>query len=262
MLKKVFIQCMFGTPHPWIQPYLDHFGRLEESGWFMRIFTPNQLDAPPNVEVISMTVEEYDRLMGQKCGVFAGNYLKDGVPAKLVSDHYCAFGQIFQDYIKDFDFWGITNFDVVYGRLSKFVSDLELAGCDIWADEGSVAINGIFSLFRNDPRINRLYEHVDDWRHLFSVHEPCGFDEIRMTHAVRKLAAAGDIRFGHPDHFPLHSYDRLVQHQPMPNLYFESDGALIERYDDRVHFPNEKGCFGREIPLFHFSRTKKWPVAA
>lgn len=262
MLTKVFLQCMFGAPHSWIQPYLDHFARLEQFGWYMKIFTPNELKTPSNIEVVRMTVEEYDRLMGRQCGVVAGNYLKDGVPAKLVSDHYCAFGQIFQDYIKGFDYWAITNFDVAYGRLSKFLPDSELEKYDIWADEGSVAINGIFTLFRNNPVINRLYEHVDDWKHLFSVHEACGFDEIRMTHAVRRLAAAGEIRFGHPDHFPLHSYDRLVQHRPTPNLYFESDGALIERFEDGVCFPNEKGHYGREIFLYHFSRTKRWPIAA
>ncbi len=251
---------MFGTPHSWIQPYLDHFARLEDSGWFMKIFTPNKLNAPSNVEVIPMTVEEYDSLLGDKCGVVAGNYLKDGVPAKLVSDHYCAFGQIFEDYIHGFDFWGITNFDVVYGRLSKFIGDLELAGLDIWSDEGSVAINGIFTLFRNDPRINRLYEHVPDWEKMFVIHQPCGFDEIQMTQAVRKLAAEGQIRFGHPDHFPLHSYDRLIQHRPMPNLYFESDGALIERFEDKVHFPATKDHYGREIMAFHFSKSKKWPI--
>jgi hypothetical protein len=58
----------------------------------------------------------------------------------------------------------------------------------------------------------------------------------------------------------MHSYDRLVLHRPEPRLYFEDDGALIEWYDDYVHPPSEKRHFGREIPMFHFSRTKKWPV--
>lgn len=262
MLKKTFIQCMFGSPHSWIEPYLAHFGKLEASGWYMKIFSPNTgLPTPPNIEIVPMTVEEYDELLFQRTGVKAGNFLKNGVPSKLISDHYCAWGQVFQGYIKDSDFWAITNFDIVYGRLSKFLPDSELAKFDVWSDDAAPAINGIFSLFRNDEKTNNLFRYVPDWQTSFTVHRPCAFDEYQMTATMRRLAAEGITRWGYPEHFPMHSYDRLVMHRPEPHVYFEDDGALIEWYEDAaISPPGTKRHYGRELPLFHFSRTKKWPV--
>lgn len=261
MLNKTFVQCLFGTPHEWLDPYFAHFGRLGEFGWNMKVFTPHKFDVPPNVEIIPMDLSEFDSLVEKYCGVNPRNHIEGHAPKKLISDYYCAFGAIFQDYLKGVDFWGITNFDVVYGRLDRFIPDSILEDFEIWADEPT-GINGIFTLFKNMESINRLYRGVPGWEECFTTHQPCAFDEVRMTKLVRQLAAEDRILFGHPPHFPLHSYDRLIQHRPKPNLYFESDGALIERFEDSVSFPNEKGHYGREIFAFHFSSGKRWPVAA
>ena len=227
----------------------------------MKVFTPNPWKSNGNIEFIPMTVEEYDELLFETTGVKADNCLTaDGVPAKLISDHYVAWGQVFHRYIRDVDYWGITNFDVVYGRLDRFIPDEILGQFDIWSDDGSPAINGIFTLFSNDDRINNLFRLVPDWETSFTVHEPAAFDEIQMTNLVRKLSESGEIEFGHPAHFGYHSYDRLVQHQPKPNLYIAEDGALIERFEDHVHAPSLVDHYGREILAFHFSKTKTWPI--
>ncbi len=259
-MKKVFIQTQFGSPHPWTEKYFENVKMLAPYDWHLKVFTPNPWKSDGNIEIVPMTVEEYDALMLKHCGVSAGNYLKDGVPAKLVSDHYVAWGQIFQDYIRGFDFWAFTNWDVVYGRLDHYVPDSLLETCDVWSDDVN-AINGIFTLMRNDEKTNNLFRKVPAWGLCFTMHQPMQFDEVRMTHIIRELAANGETRFKYPPYWGHHSYDRLIQHQPKPNLYFEPDGALIERFeDDRTCFPNTRGHYGREIMMFHFSKTKEWPL--
>jgi hypothetical protein len=259
LLTKTLLQCQFGKPHEWTQQYFDSFQRLDRFGWDMKVFTTNPWPSQGNVEIVQMSLAEYDGLLEKYCGINPKNFINEaGVPNKVTSDHYPAYGWIFQDFIKDADFWGFTNWDMVYGRLSDFVPDEVLASCDIWSDDVN-AINGIFSLFRNDPRINRLFEQVPDWRSTFVDHAPCGFDEHQMTRTVQELSAAGEIRFLFPRPFPYHSYDRLSHHVPEPRVYFDPSGALIERFSDVV-LPNKE--VGREIMSFHFSRTKKWPVAA
>lgn len=265
MLKKVFLQTQFGSPHPWTEQYFENVKTLEPYGWSMKVFTPNALRSSGNIEIIPMNVQEFDDLLFERTGVRVGNYLTSaGVPAKVVSDFYPAYGQIFQEYIRDIDFWAHTNWDMVYGRLDHFVPDQLLEQSDIVSDDVN-AINGIFCLYRNSEHVNNLFRRVPRWADSFSAHSPDAFDEIQMTWAVRKLAAAGEVRFSYPPYFGYHSYDRLIQHVPEPNLYFEPDGALIERFEDpqaaRQHasvFP--KGCFGREILAFHFNHTKRWPT--
>ena len=260
MLKKVFVQCLFGQPFPWTGAYLENFARLESTGWHMKIFTPNEFPVPPNVELVPMTLVDYDSLVSKYCGVHPKNYLSSrGVPNKLTSDHYPAQGLIFQDYLKDADYWVITNWDVAYGRLSKSLPDEELQKWDVWSDD-PCGFNGIFTVMRNTEKVNNLFREVPHWEHYFTIHAAFGFDEIRFSEALRRLAAEGRVAWGHPEHFPLHSYDRLVMHKPDPHLYFEDDGALIEWYEDRTHPPSIKRHYGRELFLFHFSATKRWPI--
>jgi hypothetical protein len=260
MLNKTFIQCLFGSPWPWTGAYLEHFARLGEFGWSMKVFTKNKLSAPANVEIIPMTVEEYDDLLLKHTGVKAGNYLKNGVPAKLISDHYCAWGQVFQDYLKGVNFWAITNWDMVYGRLDRALPDSELEKWEIWSDDPA-GFNGIFTLMKNTEKVNNMFREVPNWEHYFTLHQPCAFDEILFTEVLKKASAEGRIAWGHPLHFPIHSYDRLAMHRPTPHLYFETDGTLIEWYEDpAVSPPSIRRHFGREIPLFHFNFGKRWPI--
>jgi hypothetical protein len=210
-----------------------------------------------------MNLGRFDDLVEQYCGVNPYNgYDSNGFPKKLLSEFYPAYGQIFQDYTKDFDFCGFTNWDVVYGRLDHFYPDHLLENSDIVSDDVN-AINGIFTLMRNNDAINNLFREVPNWQGQFQSHEPQAFDEIQFTIAVRKAAAECRVRFTYPPYFGYHSYDRLTQHCPEPNIYFEPDGSLIERFEDpnavMNRFLNQKQCFGREINLFHFNRTKKWP---
>jgi hypothetical protein len=263
MIKKIFVQCLFGRePFPWTEQYFQNIRRLESSGWSLKVFTPHPLPSASNIEIIPMTIEGYDALVRKYCGVDPQNFINSrGVPNKLTSDHYPAQGLIFQDYLKDADYWAITNWDCAYGRLSRFLRDDELARWEIWSDDPA-GFNGIFTLIKNTERANNLFRETPNWERWFTLHEPCAFDEIRFSETLRTASAEGRILWGHPEHFPLHSYDRLIMHRPLPHLYFEDDGALIEWYEDTTHPPTTKRHYGREIMLMHFSKTKRWPLGA
>lgn len=258
-MKKCFILTQFGKPHEWTQEYFDNVAKLEATGWYWKIFTPNKYEnLPSNVEIISMTIEEFDTLIEKKIGVFIGNSIKNGVPSKHVSDLYVASGAIFEDYIKDFDFWGITNWDIVYGRLSHFVPDQLLEQCDIFADDVNT-INGIFTLFRNRLDINNLFKEIPDWETKFKTHQLYGLDEYDMTQVARKNSSW--MRFLTLAYYPMHSHDRLETQNPVPKLSMKEDGSLWELSEDIGHpnWEHARPFIGREIPLYHFIKTKKWP---
>lgn len=266
MLRKVFILPQFGPPFPWTEQYLEHIATLAPYGWHWKILTPHGYQSrSANVEIVPMTFAEFDARVFKTTGVFSGNFLDDhGLPFKLLSDYYPAFGELFEDLLTYCDYWSITNWDVLYGRLDHFLSDDELAKYDIWSDDCH-HVNSLFCFYKNDARINALYRRVPLWEEMFAVNgrNIFGFDEIFFDAAVRLLADVGEIRFGHPPYFPIHSYDRLIQHQPTPNLAMAPDGALIECFEDGLpalaNYAPWRGCYGREIGYFHFIRTKTWP---
>ncbi len=267
MLTKTFLLPQFGPPFPWTEEYLTHIGSLAPYGWHWKILTPHGYQSKSsNVEIVPMTFAEFDARVFKTTGVFSGNFLDpDGLPVKLLSDYYPAFGELFADLLTDCDYWSITNWDVLYGRLDHFLPDEELSKYDLWSDDNH-HVNSLFCFYKNDPRINALYRRVKDWQEMFEVHgHPIvGFDEIYFDALIRQLADAGEIRFGHPPYFALHSYDRLVQHQPTPNLAMAPDGALIECFEDSfpplAHYAPWRGCFGREVMYFHFLKSKQWPA--
>ncbi len=266
MLKKTFILPQFGPPFPWTEQYLDHIATLAPYGWHWKILTPHGYQSKsPNVEIVPMTFAEFDARVFKTTGVFSGNFLDpDGLPVKLLSDYYPAFGELFADLLGDCDYWSITNWDVVYGRLDHFLPDEELAKYDLWSDDNH-HVNSLMCFYKNEPRINALYRRVPGWERMFAVngHRIYGFDEYHFDAFIREISDAGEIRFGHPPYFAIHSYDRLIQHQPEPNLMMAPDGALIERFEDAfpplANYPAWRGCYGREIGYFHFLASKKWP---
>lgn len=263
-MKKVFLLTQFGTPHSWSQYYFENVAKLEEYGYYWKIFTPNEYKyVPKNVEIIPFTIEQYNKLMERTIGVNPHNYLENGIPHKNVSDFYVASGAIFQKYIKGFDFWGITNWDIVYGRLDHFLTDEELEESDIWTDDVNT-INGIFCLFRNVEKVNNLFKEIPDWQDKFKLHQLVGTDEYDMTNLMKRDDILEKIRYNYPAYYPMHSHDRLEQHVPEVKLSMKRNGALFELFKD-INGPvwqHARPLLGKEIPYFHFLRSKAWPNIA
>jgi len=278
MLNKVFLISEFGAPFEWTQKYIDNVAKLEPFGWKWKIFTPNKyVDVPKNVEIVDMTIEQYTELVEKKLGVKPNMFITEkGVPSVHVTDFYPFSGVIFEDYIKDADFWGITNMDVVYGRLDHFLPDSALEDCDVFTDDVAT-INGVFSLYRNNEMVNNMFRHVPEWQKVLesipckkcveggeTTHTLYGFDEYTMTQVMRMLVEKTDIRYKFPPYYPVHSHDRLENHVPDIKLEFQADGSLWELYKD-MKSPNwihARPQIGREVFYFHFCDTKKWPNIA
>ncbi len=113
------------------------------------IFTDNEDEYiyPQNVHKIKMTFDEAKELFQSKFDF----PISIPNPGKL-HDFKPAYGYIFADYLKDYDFWGHTDYDVVYGKLDDFITDELLDSYD------KVFTKGHFALYRNCEEINMLFK--------------------------------------------------------------------------------------------------------
>lgn len=256
-MKITFILTQFGTPHSWTDKYLDQLIKFQQYGFYWKIFTPNKIQSRSNVEIIPMNIMQLNQVMERTIGVNPNCYmLPNGLPNKPMSDFYIASGEIFQDYLKDSDYWGITNWDVVYGRIDKVISN----DMDIYSDDPNT-INGVFSLFRNVKAVNTLYGNIDNWQEMFKDSKIYGMDEIHLTEIVRKFDSRA-LKFYTPVYYPLHGHDRLEIHRPVPKLKLMDDGSLWELIADigGPKWIHSRPFIGREILYFHFNQTKQWPI--
>lgn len=162
---------------PWFGPLRKDFGfwlksaELNPSIDFL-IPTDQDIVAPPiNVKVINTKLTFIEDLA--KKYVWEGSIIS--IPYKMC-DYKVAYGEMFQDYIKEYDFWGHCDADMIFGDIRKYVTD------DILEKYDRLGVDGFFSLFRNTPEINSIYRKAGDIKLIFTDQKPFGFDEWGLNH--------------------------------------------------------------------------------
>lgn len=276
MLKKTIILTQFGSPHVWTEQFLENVGKLGQYGWYWKIFTENKYDnVPENVKIVPMNTEQFNDLVQEKLGVRPNMFMTSkGVPSVHVTDFYVFSGLIFEDWLKDSDYWGIANIDIVFGRLDHFLPDSELEKWDVWTDDVNV-FNGIFSLLKNTKEVNELCLEIPLWKEKIAQgpcnkclglpgetsHSLAGTDEYDMTEVLKRPDILEKVKYGYPLYHFMHSYDRLEQHVPEVKLEIQPDGSLWELFTDTAapDWIHTHSHAAREIAYFHFIRTKAWP---
>ena len=248
MIKKVILNTLFGKPYPdeWINGFINNVQHLKKYGWYWKIFTPNQIESKGNVEIIPMTLDEFNSRVEKYTGAIPTNFInpETGFPRKLMTDYAPALAAVLPEYVEGFDWWGHVNWDVVYGRLDKWLTDEFLNGCDIFGNDPG-AINGVFSLYRNTDYINRLFSKHPAWKDVFeNSTNVYTFEEQMFTNTVLEAQDRRDINFRSAHWL---QYARQPQHKPLPQLTIKPDGSLVDKD-------------GEEMMIFHFSFTKRWPL--
>lgn len=273
MIKKCFVVLQFGKPHEWTEQFFQQVAGLGAFGWHWMFFTPNKYEnVPENVDIIDMDVNKFNELVEEKTGVKPTIYITDkGIPNIHVTDFMVAYGLIFEDYLDSFDFWGMMGGpDIVFGRLDHFVPDYLLKSCDIFSDD-VFTINGCFTLVGNTDYNNNLFRKIAGWQDAFEAkdcpkctgtgpdHILAGTDEYGLTEVMKNEPK---LRYFYQEFYPMLSHDRLEQHVPVPQLEVKPDGSLWELFKDTAspEWIHKRPVLGKEIPYFHFSNTKKWPL--
>jgi len=204
------ITCWLGN-YPWYFPYFLHSCRYNPTVDFL-IFTDNQdtsIPLPPNIKIIPYSIEQFKtdaaKALGFEVAVESGYKLCDFKPA---------YGCIFHDYIKDYDFWGYCDMDVIFGNIRSFMTDELLNEQDIISARHDY-LTGCFALYRNNSYMRELFKQSKDYRKVFTDPRNFFFDETNfafeafekglhysrihtevesMTHVVRRLQEANQLK--------------------------------------------------------------------
>lgn len=93
------------------------------------------------------------------------------------------FGIIHSDILKDYDFWGFADIDLVFGQLNLLVNESNLRRYDVITSHAD-RIAGHFTLIRNKSQYTRYCLNIDNWESRLSNAENDGMDEFRFTKVV------------------------------------------------------------------------------
>lgn len=172
MKKCCFVIPYFGKFNSYFQFFLDSCRKNPSFEWL--IFTDDKrlFRYPDNVHVVYCTFESIRKRI-QKQYDFPISLEK---PYKLC-DYRLAYGEIFADELRGYDFWGFCDTDMIFGQLNHFITEVVLKSYD------RILARGHLTLFRNTTFLRELYKthssHLFvDYRYVFSTKYSCHFDEF------------------------------------------------------------------------------------
>lgn len=108
-----------------------------------------------NVHIIRTSFEKFSATICSKIEIeLKKRGIKDKVIIKhpyKIADFRPTFGLCFQEYIKDYDFWGGCDLDLIFGNIRKYVPD------DVLEKYDKIYEHGHFFLIRNNEECNRMF---------------------------------------------------------------------------------------------------------
>jgi hypothetical protein len=216
MFKKLIIAPWFGERPEWFGEWETNIKQLEKYG-FDTLYT-DDLDA--------FKKRVNDKLQ-VTCPIVPGT-------GKLW-DYRMAFGVLYEDELKGYDFWGQTDLDCIYGNVGKFVTDDMLIGLDIHSNDSQLMC-GCWSLHRNIEKVNKLFMECPRWKEFLENPNPVAWHEKEFS--------------------------RLVRDSGLRQRYTHWQGKCPTD-DSKVHFVGDSLYDGHdEIMMFHFRHLKRWPANA
>jgi len=171
-MKKILVfVCYFGKA-PW---YLDYFLQscVDNQDVDFIFFTDiKEIEIKgDNMKIVPISFEDFR----DKINSYFSFELNIQHPMKLC-DIRTSFGEVFQDLIKDYDFWGYCDVDVVFGRIRYFLDDEVLENNDVIFTKTDYP-TGFFAIYKNDITISSLYRSTPDYIKVFQNEKLLCFDE-------------------------------------------------------------------------------------
>lgn len=109
------------------------------------------IDYPGNVIVLSQTFSEFRELMEKRLG----QTIVLEKPYKLC-DYKPVYGYVLSEQIKQYDYWGYCDCDLIWGDLYSFIEPLMEKGYD------KIFASGHLTLYRNTQENNELFRTLDE----------------------------------------------------------------------------------------------------
>lgn len=170
-------------------------------------------------------------------------------PYKLC-DYKPTYGYVLQEYLKDYDFWGHCDIDLIFGNIRNFITE------EILSSHDKILELGHFTLYRNTPAVNEHFMQCKgygdyDYKKTFTTDDSLFFDEcLGMRLISRKLGVKTylneEIFF---DVGPNRKEFHHISGEQLPTVFEYRDGALFA-LSKRKDAPRLK----KEIMYAHFQK--------
>lgn len=207
--------------------------------WILFTDDETQYNYPKNVKVNYIEYEQFKKRIKNH---FNFSVVIDR-PWKLC-EFKSAYGEIFKQELKKYDFWGHCDIDLLWGDIRKFITD------NILEKYEKIGFQGHSILYKNTPEVNGRYKTIVpqkvDYREIFSSKEGHCFDENGMCEIYDYLGIPyfRETNFAHLDRFH-NSF--FLGHLPVEEdyknkrqVFIWKKGKIIRYYLDKQEVKTEE----------------------
>lgn len=138
MTSICIICCYFGTLPSTFQLWLNTCGYNDTVDFLIFTDDKRPFDVPQNVKVEYLSFLEIKAMIQKKFDF----EIALNQPYKLC-DFKPAYGEIFCEYIVEYEFWGHCDLDMFFGNIRKFLTE------DIFTKYDKILTEGHLTLYRN-----------------------------------------------------------------------------------------------------------------
>ena len=247
--KAVLILPYFGSFGPWFPLYL-HSLASQRTLDLLLLSDGTPPDLPANARHVPMTFDRLRELANERLGT----------PVRLhrmrnICDLRPAYGLVFEEFIRGYEYWAFGDEDVLYGDLDTMLAPHLDGTADLVVPGANHGKSGHLTLVKNAPRTNQLAMNDPAYKGVLISREHWAYDEtswrcgaeIRSFHAIVKAGEErGEltVRRGLP----------RVVNVPRPGRWYLYDGRRL-REDN-----------GQELLYYHWGKMRhrhvRWPDAA
>lgn len=206
MKSIVFIIPYYGKFPNYFQLWLNSCATNPSVDWLIITDIDDKFDYPCNVKVWKVSFDKLHDYIQSKYDFPIGLRM----PYKFC-DFRPAYGDIFQEFINQYDYWGHCDLDLIWGNIRKFLND------DILSEDYDKVFNwGHCTLYRNTNVINNAYrKNIDGLKSYREIlQSPCNYayDE---SYIVRQFSHLGFKIYDNVFHYDT----RVKNHSFQPSLY-------------------------------------------
>ena len=205
------------------------------------MFTDNDsLKSEGNIKVEHISFDNFRRYI-QSIFDFDINLDK---PYKLC-DYKPVYGEVFKERLKNYDFWGYCDVDLVFGDICKFISEEVLKLHD------KIFVEAHISIFKNNPQMNLLFRNLGEYpeynfTEAYSTSEACYYDEFR---GMELKCIRNNIN--------VYNDTSLYINVDPQKPYFESDGRkFIGVWENGKLFAHFEDGEKKELMYLHICKRK------
>lgn len=221
MYKVCFIIPYFGEVPTYFLYFVESLRYNPTYDWLIISDSKCISNKPDNVRWIEISFSEFSRIIQSKFD-FSISLEK---PYKLC-DFKCAYGFLFDEYLRGYDYWGYCDIDLIFGNISKFV-DL-----NILSEYDKIGHLGHFSIYKNNEKIKMLFSEGDYFKTVFSTPDIFVFDEwneISINRIIERKNLKLILLDTWADVYPFNSYFSLARYA------FDANGEINYYPDNRIH---------------------------